>query len=256
MSVGTAIRNPRAFVAGKWTVFKLILTDPERFYDELSASDRLWTEIAVLFVIGLTGVAGGYFVARELMSNIGTGTATVANGDVAVRVSGDTGLQIWGYGLRSLIGIFVLWVGFATVLYALSWLYSSRGSFFAMVKATAWALVPLFIGNLLKSIGFVIAAWNAWDSNKIQITEEVSRQLDFGGQEAARALYTQIYEEPVALVGIVIAGLTFAWCGYVAAYGVAKVRDIPVSDAYKVVAVPTALYVGYVIYQAITFVGI
>lgn len=253
MSVGTAIRNPRTFVSGKWNTFWTVLTDPAEFYEELSVSDRIRRELMALFVVGLAAAAGGYFVARTIMSNFYTGTAPVGGSGATYGVSNDVGIQIWGYGYRGLIGIFVLWVAFGTVAYVLSWLYSDRGSYFGMLKVTAWAMIPLIIGNVIKSITYVVAAWDAWDAETLEVTEG---DLVRSAEEVTAFLWEQILGQPVALGGIVVAALFIFWTAYIASYGIADVRDIPREDALKVAAVPTVGYFAYVVYRAATFAGV
>ena len=252
MSVGTAIRNPQGFVAGKWRTLRMLLTDPERFYEEKGSSDRIWSEIQVLLLVGLAGTAGSYFVAREIMSNLYTGTIAVGS-DAQYGVSSDVGLQVWGFAIRGLVGIFLLWIAFSAVLYVTSWLYSEYGSFFGIAKNTAWAFVPLFIGNLLKSITYVIASWNAWESGTVEVSEG---DLVQGAQDVVALLYGQILDEPVAMAGVVISLVFIAWCGHIAAYGVADVRDIPVSTARTVAAIPTVGYLVYVLYDLATVAGV
>lgn len=253
MSVSTAIRNPRGFVSGKWRLLKILLSNPERFYEERGTSDRLWNELLVLLFVGLASSAGGLFVAQTVMSNFYTGNAPIGGSDAQYGVSSDVGIQMWGYSLRGVVGVFVLWIAFTTVLYLVSWLYSDYGSYFAMAKNTAWALVPLFVGNLIKSLGYVAAAWNAWDDGTIEVAEG---DLVQSADDLVAFLVTQVLSEPAALVGIAVSALFVGWCGYIAAYGVADVRDIPVSDALRVAAVPTVVYAGYVLYQVVSLAGI
>lgn len=253
MSVGTAIRNPRTFVVGKWSTFKTILFDPERFHEELSASDRLWTEILVVILVGAAGTVGSYFMARTIMSNFYTGSAPIEGSDAEWGISGDVGIQIWGYSLRGIVGALVLWLFLAVALYVVSWLYSNRGSFFGLLKHTAWSLVPLFIGNLIKSVAFVIASWNAWDSGTLEVTDG---DLINSAEEVRAFLYGQILDEPAAIVGTLVGALFIFWTAYIAAYGVSEVRDIPVEDAYKVAAVPAVLYLLYIVYQVLGLTGV
>jgi hypothetical protein len=114
-------------------------------------------------------------------------------------------------------------------------------------------MVPMVIGNLIKSVGLVVASWEAWESGTIEVTEG---ELVQAAEEVVAFLYGQVMDEPVAIAAIVVGGLFFVWTGWVASYGVAKVRAMDHGDALKAVAVPTVLYVGYVVYEAVSLAGV
>jgi len=250
MSVSNAVRNPRAFVGGKWNRFKVLLLDPERFFEEKATTDRIWNEVIVLLIIGLTGAAGMLYVGQEFMTHFAT--SAVDQGANQVQISGERALRIQVYPIRSVIGMYVIW-GFVTVgYYSLSWLYSDYGSLFQIAKATAWTLVPIFFANLVKSIGAVavIVTQTIIESPPSEeIVDEVKR-----GQagEAASHLYGLVYEEPIMLGALAIGLVFLVWSGYIAAYAVADSREIEVSDAYRVVAVPL---VAYALWSAYTILG-
>lgn len=254
MSVSAAVRNPRAFVGGKWNRFKLLLLNPEQFFEEKTTSDRIWNEIIVLLIIGLTGAAGMLYVGQELMTHFAT--SAVDQGPDQVQISGERGLRIQVYPVRSIIGAYVLWAFFTVGYYALSWLYSDRGSFFRSAKVTAWTMVPIFFTNLVKSIGAVVVinTQTIVESPPSQtIVDEVKRGAD---GEAASYLYGLVLEEPIMLGALAVGILFFIWSGYIAAYAIADLRDIPVSDAYKAVAAPVALYALWSVYELLGHAGV
>jgi hypothetical protein len=111
----------------------------------------------------------------------------------------------------------------------------------------------MFIGNLLKSVAFVVAAWNAWDSGTIEVSEG---ELIQSAEEVRAFLYGQILDEPAAIIGTVLGALFIVWTAYIAAYGVSEVRDIPVDDAYRVAAVPAVVYILYTVYNVLGLTGV
>jgi hypothetical protein len=242
MSVSAAVRNPRAFVGGKWNRFKVLLLDPERFFEEKASTDRIWNEVIVLLVIGLAGAAGILYVGQEFMTHFVTNAIDQSPGQVVI--SGERGLRIQVYGLRSVLGMYILWSFLTVAYYSLSWLYSDYGSFFQTAKLTAWTLVPVFFANIVKSIAaaYVITTQTIIESPVSQQTEIVDNVKRGEAGEAAGYLFGLLYEEPIMLAALGIGLLFLIWSGYIAAYAVATVRDIPVSDAYKVVAAPLVVY--------------
>lgn len=249
MSVGTAVRNPRAFVGTKWTALKVLFTDPERYFEDRPSSGSLRSEITVLVIVGLAGTAGMYYAASTIMSNFYTGNPPASGAEDMMGISGDVGIQIYGYAFRGLVGIFLLWIGFATALYAVSWLYTERGSYFGVLKQTAMALVPMFFANLVKSVGVAVAAFGAdIEATEQDLIQSTGAIVDF--------LYGQILGEPVALAGMALSIVFIGYSGYLSAYAIAAVREIPIADAYKVAAVPTALYVLWVLRDIARFAGV
>jgi hypothetical protein len=252
MSVATAIRNPRSFVAGKWYTTKTVLFDPETFFADLDTSARLWDEILVVAIVGLAGAVGSYFAGQQIMSNISAGPQ-IGEVEGGLGVSGDVALQIQAFALQPLVGAILLWLALATALYGVSWLYSNRGGYYEFVKHSAWALVPMFIGNVIKSIALVATSYNAWDRGVIEATQSDMIQT---AEQVRAFLWTQILGEPIALAGIVIAALFFAWSGYIASFAVAKVRDIPQENAYQVAGVAVVGYLLWVVYDILGIVGV
>lgn len=240
MSVSTAVRNPRTFVGNKWRRFKTLLVDPEAFYERNPDSDRLWNEILVVFLIGITGTVGMYYVSDAIMT---------AFAESPLDTPSDVGLQVQMYALRPLIEAFVVWFGFSIAFYAISWLYSGRGSLFGMTKKTAWSLVPLFFANLLYSAGLLAAGWNV----DIEVTRSMLTQTN---AEVRAELFEQVTAEPAAIAGLAVGVVFIVWSAYIAAYAVADVREIPIVDAYKVAAVPPLLYLLYRLNLALSLAGV
>jgi len=243
MGVSAAVRNPRAFVGGKWNRFKLLLLSPERFFAEKTSTDRVWNEAVALLLIGLAGAAGMLYVGQEFMTHFAT--AAVDLGPNQVQIGGGVALRIQVFGLRSVVGVYLLWAFLTATYYAISWLYSDYGSLFRTAKLTAWTLVPVLFTNLVKSIA-AVAVISTQTIVETPPSEAVVSEVKRGGSgEAASYLYGILLEEPVMLGALAVGLLFYLWCGYIAAYAVADIRDIPVADGYKVVAVPLALYVLY-----------
>jgi len=254
MSVSAAVRNPRAFVGGKWNRFKMLLLDPDRFFEEKASTDRIWNEVIVLLIIGLVGAAGILYVGQEFMSNFVTNAVDRSQGQVVI--AGERGLRIQVYGLRSIVGAYVLWGFFTLGYYALSWLYSDYGSLFETAKLTAWTLVPVVFTNLVKSIAAVVVITQETlieSPVPTEIEDEVKRGA---AGDSASYLYGLLYEEPIMLGALAVGLVFFIWSGYIAAHAVAHIRDIPVSDAYKVVAVPLVAYVLWSINNLLGHAGV
>lgn len=237
MSVTQAVRNPRGYILRTIGLYRALLFDPQRFYDEYLGSRGLKVEIVLMAFIGLIGFAGNYY-ARSRIDEVFRGAGFGINSDV--------NFQLWGNALEPLVGIFALWVGLTLALYAVGWLYSTVGQFYELLKRTAWALVPLVVFNALHSAAMAYSAFQLEESDVEDM--EIPRAPDMRADEMWSAVAGEIFVVATVVVGVVFV----LWAGYIAAYSVADVRDLPMDEAYKVAAVPTVAFALYLLYDAVT----
>lgn len=236
MAISQAVRNPRSYLIHSVRMFQVLLTDPERFYEEYVGVQGLSVELALVLVIGAVGFAGNMYALLELESLFA---------ELEVQLGQDVSFALWGEVVSPLVGAVVLWIGLATTLYVVGWAYSAVGEYYVLLKRTAWALVPLLFANLLHSIAMAYAAFTLGADDVV--LSEIPRIPD------ARANFVwEVAAGELAVVASVVVGLVFAvWAGYIAAYAVRDVRDIETDEAYRVAAVPTVAYVLYVAYEVV-----
>lgn len=229
MGVAEAVRNPGAYAVERARMYRALLFDPGRFYDEFVGDRGLKAEALLVTLIGAVGSVGAMYAVYQIRGQF---ESSGLGSDIPRGVE----FQLWGAGLEPLIGVFVLWALFTLALYVGSWLYSEEGALYTLFKNTAWALVPLVFANVILAIAFIYASRGA----------EVDTDLASAGGTTARR-FAHVWE-PIAqdtvIIGARAVGLLFAvWCGFIAAHGVADVRDIEPSQGYKVAGVAVALYV-------------
>jgi hypothetical protein len=238
MSVSQAVRNPRGYLVRTLGMYRALLFDPEHFYDEYLGSRGLRSEILMVAFVGVVGFVGNYFARQELTTVI-----VEEFGDILNR---DSEFELIRLVIEPLVGIFLLWFGLVVALYAVSWLYSTVGQIYELMKRSAWATVPLLIANLLHTIAIAYAA--------TQVEVDNIDLQDFPQPPIERALYVwdlaagEIYVTATVLVSVVF----ILWSGYIAAYAVRDVRDLETDEALRVAAVPAGLYAIWVIYQGVT----
>lgn len=237
MSVTQAVRNPRGYIVRTLGLYRALLFDPQRFYDEYIGSRGIKVEIVMVAVIGLIGFAGNYYARSQIQE------VFVAAG---FGIGSDVNFQLWGDALAPLVGIFALWIGLTLALYAVGWLYSTVGQFYELLKRSAWALVPLAAFNLLHSAAI---AYSAFQLSEDDIQDlEIPRAPDM----RAEAMWSEVAGEMFVVATLFLGVIFIVWAGYIAAYAVVDVRDLHIDEAYKVAAVPTAAFAIYVIYEAAT----
>lgn len=226
MGVAEVVHNPRSYLWERGRMYRALLFDPERFYDEFVGDRGLRSEVLTVIFVGIVGSIGTFLAVETIRSEFDAGLA----GDTLPQA---LSTRLWAEALGPLLGAFVLWFALALTLYLVSWAYSTLGGFYTTVKKSAWALVPLAFANLIATIGYIVTALQTdVDTELPTSTRDV--QLEF--------LWSQIGHDPIVL-GARAAGLVFAvWAGYIAAHAIADVRDISVRQGYVVAAVPVVLY--------------
>lgn len=230
MGVSDAVSDPGSYVGEKRRFYRDALFAPGRFYGEHVGSRGLLREILLVAAIGIVGAAGTVFAVQTLREEYETA------------LTFDVEMLLWGEAVAPLVGAVLLWVGFALTLYFVSWLYSTAGGLYELLKNTAWSLLPLLVANLLLTGAFAFAT----------VTADLEPADGIGAHPEARFefMWEQIYHEPIVLGANAVSILFVVWCGYIAAPGVADVRELELEEAYRVVAVPVVAYVLYVAYTA------
>lgn len=234
MSVSEAVRNPGSYVGTKVSLYRALLFDPERFYEEYAGDQGILREVLLVVAIGLVGTVGTFYAVSRVMSPYSTTDA-----DLEYSVE----FQLWNEAVSPLLTVIVLWLGLVAALYAISWLYTEAGSLYLLLKYAAWSLVPLVFANAIQTAAYVYTAYGAdVDANHSgTLTEDIYQSI-----------WGQVGNEPVVLVATAISVVFVLWVGYIAAHAVAAVRDLSIDEGYRVVALPVVAYVGYVLYGVVT----
>jgi hypothetical protein len=238
MGVSNAVRNPGSYISRTLGLYRTLLTDPERFYDEYIGSRRVKSEFALVLVAGLIGLVGNYVMLQELIFEFEAFDSVVINDQVR--------FQLQQRVIEPLIGAFLLWIWFGVGMYYVAWLYTTIGTTYVTMKRTAWALLPILIGNVIHTAAM------AYASTTLDVTEEDITITTSLADEVSAFVWSQASGETVVLAATAV-GIVFAlWTGYIGAYAIKDVRDLTTSEAYKVAAVPTVGYVLYIAYSVFT----
>lgn len=238
MGVSNAVRNPGSYLSRTLGLYRSLLTDPERFYDEYIGSRGIKSEFALVLVTGIVGLVGNYFMLQELIVQFEQFDSVVINDQVS--------FQLQQRVIEPLIGAFLLWIWFGFGTYVVGWLYTTIGTTYLAMKRAAWALVPILIANAIHSAAMLYA------STTIDITQDDITISTSISDQVSAFVWSQAAGE-VAVLAATAVGILFAlWAGYIAAYAIKDVRDLTTDEAYKVAAVPTVGYVLYIVYSLVT----
>jgi hypothetical protein len=205
-----------------------LVTDPEPYMERKASGRSLRCEAIVLLVVGALGVPGVVYAGQEIASNMAADT-----GDI---------LMV-GLAIEPLIGIYLIWFGSVITAHIIAnRFYNSREPILRLLKTSAWAFVPIGIGNLAQSG----ALYLIFQDPDLPSDPEVTTAL-----EVARSLISSVMDEPVYLVGFGVLIITVLYSGYLFSFSIQKAKEIPHDDALKVAAVPTVVLVIYFVQELI-----
>lgn len=241
MSVTNAIRNPRAYIERTLWTYYTILFDPETFFDELDEGG-LRKEVLLVLSIGIVGAIGPYYAYQRLMTPFCTGAICQGNEPT---LTSEAPFRFQGKVMEPILIAFGVWISFTVALYVLSWFYSEQGGIRQVLKNTAWGMVPLFFANLVRSIGFVVAAWGVDVEGNLETNPDswfAAANAVVLTSEQVQIVWRQVAADP-AVIGATVLSLVFLiWAGYVWGHGIADARYIDPRQGYRVAAIPIGVY--------------
>ena len=238
MGVTNAVRNPGTYLSRTLSLYRSLLTNPGRFYEEYIGTRGMKSEFALVLVAGLIGLVGNYFMLQELIAQF--------EGFQTVQINDQVRFQLQQRVIEPLLGAFLLWIWYGFGMYAVGWIYTTIGTTYLAMKRAAWALFPILIANVVHSAAMY------YQSTTLEITDSDITIETSLSSEVAAFVWSQASGE-IVVVAATAVGIVFAlWAGYIGAYAIAEVRDLTMDEAFKVAAVPTVGYALYIAYSAFT----
>ena len=234
------VSDPRSSIATKWNAFREGLFDPDRFFEDRVGKYGITYEFIFVLFIGAIGAAAMYFASQQLLQPFDTG-ALMGPDDVngGEPIASDSTRQVRAYPVQLLVGMFVIWFYYTTTFHLGSWFYAGRGTYFATLKHTAWGFLPYLVGQIVFALGVVVTFWLL----------EVETDLPGRAERDVAYLYGQGLDEPIMIVASVLLMASIVWCGYVWTYALSKAQELERSETIKIVAIPVALHIGFLLYD-------
>ncbi|MFC4247769.1 YIP1 family protein [Natribaculum luteum] len=205
-----------------WSVTGLVF-DPESFLEQKINSARIRWEVFLIVLIGGLSLPGIYYVSSLAAPIID---------------SEEFSFVLAGTLLRPVVAVFLLWVGYSLAFHVLSNQFRGRGPPGRLLKGTAWALLPLGFGNLIKSVALIFV-YSHIDIESAMVGRGAKEQLD--------ALLNAGLREPVFVVAMLLFVACLLWSGYLMALVVQVGKDLDRRVALKIAMVPVAVHALYLV---------
>lgn len=212
-----------------------LITNPDAFMERKVQKPSLWREGIVVFLSGALGSIGLFYMIQQFLSVHDS--------------SGYTPFNAFAVFAEPVFGIFALWILYSVLGHFIADRMHARGPIKRVIKLSAWALIPVGIGNLVRSIAIFLAYRN-FDPADISFEED--------GFHAQLAEFTELHmTDPIVLVGTAVLIATAVWSGYLLALALEDAKKgLSFDDARKVAAIPSGIFVLYLVWQTAVSLGV
>jgi len=214
-----------------------LLREPSAFMDRKVGQPNLRMEFVVVFTVGVLGAVGNAYVGLNIVDAMGD--------------SETAQLPVAGYVAEPVIGAVLLWFGYSFGLHLISnRVFNTRDPLRRVLKATAWALIPVGVGNLLR-LGVLYLVYTGVDYESVLAENDGT-----GFNTGLDAVLSEGASDPLYVLAPLITVLAALATGYLLVYATQSAKDLPREEAFRVVAPLVAVHVLYIAWSAVNALGI
>lgn len=182
-------------------------------------------ETVVVFLCGVLGSAGVAYFALQMW-------------DAVESPLPYTNYTLVGEAIAPIALVFGVWLLYTVATHFLANFSGGRGPVSRLFRVAGWAVVPIGIWLLLRSI-VVVVLFSDVDipasPDGISPQVQVQNVMEMG------------LESPAYFATFVVGILFVVWSWHLLAVGVAKAKDVPLDDARKIAAGPAAVVALYLL---------
>ncbi|MDY9927312.1 YIP1 family protein [Methanosarcina sp.] len=202
-----------------------LLFDPNSFFREKSRNNVDFKfPVLIIFVTAIIAMVSSFLVMNQfsglLSSDMSSSISTIA---IVFGIAG------------GLIGTFLYWFLLTGILYSISYVFDSKGSFKRTLEFIGYGFVPQIFSSL---IGVVI-------------TYKLTASADFSSQDPQLITesVTQMFSNnPLYYTSQIIGILCLLLSAYIWVFALLHARNMSIKNATLTVGIPIGLYVIYMVY--------
>ena len=209
----------------------VILRPDEFFSGQVKSAVELKYPIVIVLVAGILGAASGYLV-----------------GEMTARMFSGTGMGISQIMLASsvggaFIGVFLMWLVIAGVLFVISLAFHGSGEFKRTLECTGWGFIPMVFSAI---IGLILALYYV-----PQVHVPVLRSLQDPAliQAAVNTLMNDPAMFQFRLISSMIGIIFMLWSANIWIFGIRHARNLSARNAAITVMIPVAVYIIVTLYS-------
>lgn len=207
-----------------------LLFDPNSFFREKSRNNVDFKyPVLIILVIAIFAIGSSFLVMNKfkelLPSDIDSSTS------VTVMSIGVVGGIIGGF-----IGVFLNWFILAGILYSISYIFYSKGSFKRTLEFVGYGYVPKIFSSLIN----------------VFVMYKLTASVDFSSQDSQLITQniTQMFSNnPVYYISQIIGILCLSLSAYIWVFALLHARNMSIKNAALTVGIPLGLSIAYQIYS-------
>jgi hypothetical protein len=212
-----------------------LINDPAPYLHSKLQQQTVRIEVVLVLLVGALGSFGHYYFIQRFTS--------------LVDVAGFAEFRSIGYVIEPIGGLFVFWIGSAVVAHLIAGQFNTRGPILRVLKMSAWATVPIALGNAARSIAMYLA-YRDVTNDDVNITVN-------GFEEKLDAFLDMHIGDPVMIVATIVLVFTVVWYWYLFSIGLRIAKEgISEQEARIAAGIPSAILAIYLLYALLGNVGV
>jgi hypothetical protein len=211
-----------------------ILFRPDAFFAEaMSEKENLTLPALIVLAGGIVAAAYGYLIGgltAKMMASAVPGIETII-----------TLSAVFG----AIIGMFIFWVIWTGVIYALSYAFKGQGSFKRVFECVGYGYLPQVFGSIIT----LIAAIEYVPRISVPTISAAALQDPVLLEQTMKAFMHDPAMLELTQISSLIAIVFLLWSANIWIFGIKHARQISPRDAALCVGIPVVAYVLYMIYN-------
>jgi hypothetical protein len=210
-----------------------ILIRPGAFFSDLAGEKESFAwPLAILLAGGIAAAGYGYLIGgitAQMMAGALPGI------ELIITLS-----TVFG----ALVGVFIFWLIWTAIVYALSMAFKGEGSFRETLQVIGYGYLPQVIGSVIT----LIAAFEYLPRVVVPRITSAMMQDPTAMQEVTKSLMRDPAMMELSQITILITIVFLLWSANIWIFGLQHARKLSPRDAALCVGIPVIIYVFYLIY--------
>ncbi|MCU4974056.1 YIP1 family protein [Halobacteria archaeon AArc-m2/3/4] len=188
-------------------------------------------EVVMVFVFGLVGSIGMLFFSWQVWS-------------ITDNMPAYTEFELTGEVVGPILFVFFVWILYTVTAHLLANLYGGRGPIVRLFRTSAWAMIPIALWLLLRSIVQIFLFYTMeFPSNRQELSN-----LGFDIEEQIASLLETGLEDLIYVATILLGIVFVVWSWNYLSIAVQESKDLSPDEAKKVAGVPAGILACYLLY--------
>jgi hypothetical protein len=144
--------------------------------------------------------------------------------------------------IGGLIGAFLNWFILAGILYSISYVFNSKGSFKRTLEFIGYGFVPITFSSLINAV----------------VMYKLTASVDFSSQDSqfiTRGIQQMFSNNPLFYTSQIIGILCLLLSAYIWVFALLYARNMSIKNATLTVSIPVGLYIVYQLYSLLFTLG-